>query len=80
VGKQYQVTRERIRPIEAKALRKLRHPTRIPHLQGFLEGAEAGAIAGLDEEGSARLGACRLDALQRQPKAEAEHQGQAAKE
>ena len=41
VGKQYKVTRERIRQIEAKALRKLRHPTRIRHLQGFLEGAEA---------------------------------------
>jgi len=41
VGKQYKVTRERIRQIEAKALRKLRHPTRIRHLQGFLETAEA---------------------------------------
>ena len=40
VGKQYKVTRERIRQIEAKALRKLRHPTRVRHLQGFLEGAE----------------------------------------
>jgi len=37
VGKQYQVTRERIRQIEAKALRKLRHPTRVKHLNGFLE-------------------------------------------
>ena len=37
VGKQYKVTRERIRQIEAKALRKMRHPTRIRHLQGFLE-------------------------------------------
>jgi RNA polymerase primary sigma factor len=41
VGKQYKVTRERIRQIEAKALRKLRHPTRIRHLQGFLEMEEA---------------------------------------
>ena len=41
VGKQYKVTRERIRQIEAKALRKLRHPTRLRHLQGFLENAEA---------------------------------------
>ena len=41
VGKQYKVTRERIRQIEAKALRKLRHPTRVRHLQGFLEVAEA---------------------------------------
>jgi RNA polymerase primary sigma factor len=37
VGKQFRVTRERIRQIEAKALRKMRHPTRIRHLQGFLE-------------------------------------------
>jgi RNA polymerase primary sigma factor len=37
VGRQYNVTRERIRQIEAKALRKLRHPTRKCKLQGFLE-------------------------------------------
>ncbi|MBN1676449.1 MAG: RNA polymerase sigma factor RpoD [Kiritimatiellae bacterium] len=37
VGKMFRVTRERIRQIEAKALRKLRHPTRIRKLQGFLE-------------------------------------------
>lgn len=41
VGKQYKVTRERIRQIEAKALRKMRHPTRIRHLQGFLDTKEA---------------------------------------
>jgi RNA polymerase primary sigma factor len=37
IGKIYNVTRERIRQIEAKALRKLRHPTRAHHLHGFLE-------------------------------------------
>ena len=37
VGHQYEVTRERIRQIEAKALRKLRHPTRRHKLEGFLE-------------------------------------------
>jgi RNA polymerase primary sigma factor len=37
VGQQYNVTRERIRQIEAKALRKLRHPTRRVKLEGFLE-------------------------------------------
>ena len=37
IGKMYSVTRERIRQIEAKALRKLRHPTRASHLHGFLE-------------------------------------------
>jgi RNA polymerase primary sigma factor len=37
VGRQFRVTRERIRQIEAKALRKMRHPTRIRHLRGFLE-------------------------------------------
>lgn len=41
VGKQFKVTRERIRQIEAKGLRKLRHPTRIRQLQGFLETEEA---------------------------------------
>jgi RNA polymerase primary sigma factor len=41
LGKQYQLTRERIRQIEAKALRKLRHPTRRSHLEGFLEVAQA---------------------------------------
>ena len=40
IGKMYNVTRERIRQIEAKALRKLRHPTRVRHLQGFLESPE----------------------------------------
>ncbi|HTD85436.1 MAG TPA: RNA polymerase sigma factor RpoD [Candidatus Binatia bacterium] len=45
VGRQYKVTRERIRQIEAKALRKLRHPTRLTHLQGFLEGTEPEAAA-----------------------------------
>ena len=40
IGKQFKVTRERIRQIEAKGLRKLRHPTRIRHLQGFLESDE----------------------------------------
>jgi RNA polymerase primary sigma factor len=37
IGNLYNVTRERIRQIEAKALRKLRHPTRAHHLHGFLE-------------------------------------------
>jgi RNA polymerase primary sigma factor len=45
VGRQFRVTRERIRQIEAKALRKMRHPTRIRHLHGFLEADEnAGLI------------------------------------
>ncbi|MGZ5097182.1 MAG: RNA polymerase sigma factor RpoD [Usitatibacter sp.] len=38
VGKQFDVTRERIRQIEAKALRKLRHPSRSEKLRSFLEG------------------------------------------
>ena len=41
VGRQFKVTRERIRQIEAKALRKMRHPTRIRQLQGFLEAEKA---------------------------------------
>jgi RNA polymerase primary sigma factor len=45
IGKMYNVTRERIRQIEAKALRKLRHPTRVRHLQGFLDTPEPEMIA-----------------------------------
>ena len=37
VGKEFDITRERIRQIEAKALRKLRHPSRARHLKGFME-------------------------------------------
>ncbi len=37
VGKEFEITRERIRQIEAKALRKLRHPSRARHLRGFLD-------------------------------------------
>lgn len=40
VGRQFKVTRERIRQIEAKALKKLRHPVRFRNLQGFLESEE----------------------------------------
>ena len=40
VGRQFKVTRERIRQIEAKALRMMRHPTRIRQLEGFLEAHE----------------------------------------
>jgi len=40
VGRQFKVTRERIRQIEAKALRKMRHPTRIRQLEGFLEAGD----------------------------------------
>ena len=47
VGRQFNVTRERIRQIEAKALRKLRHPTRLRHLQGFLEADRLPAENGL---------------------------------
>ena len=41
VGKQFDVTRERIRQIEAKALRKLRHPSRSDHLRGFLDDSDS---------------------------------------
>jgi len=40
VGRKFNVTRERIRQIEAKALRKMRHPTRLRKLEGFLDGGE----------------------------------------
>ncbi len=42
VGKQFSVTRERIRQIEAKALRKMRHPTRIRQLEGFIDAPHPG--------------------------------------
>jgi RNA polymerase primary sigma factor len=45
LGRHYKLTRERIRQIEAKALRKLRHPTRAFHLKGFLDLAEVSAAA-----------------------------------
>jgi RNA polymerase primary sigma factor len=40
VGRDFNVTRERIRQIEAKALRKLRHPSRSKQLKSFVEGRE----------------------------------------
>lgn len=40
VGRIFEVTRERIRQIEAKALRKMRHPTRLRQLHGFFEGEQ----------------------------------------
>jgi RNA polymerase primary sigma factor len=39
VGQVFAVTRERIRQIEAKALRKLRHPSRSSHVRAFVEGS-----------------------------------------
>jgi RNA polymerase primary sigma factor len=39
VGRIFRVTRERVRQIEAKAVRKLQHPVRARKLEGFLEGA-----------------------------------------
>ena len=57
VGKQFKVTRERIRQIEAKALRKMRHPTRIRQLHGFFENEQFDGpntfISGTPEEGAA---------------------------
>ena len=49
VGKQFNVTRERIRQIEAKALRKMRHPTRIRQLHGFFEAESNNAGPGFDQ-------------------------------
>jgi RNA polymerase primary sigma factor len=47
VGKQFKVTRERIRQIEAKALRKMRHPTRIRQLHGFFDAEQIDAAQNL---------------------------------
>lgn len=49
VGKQFNVTRERIRQIEAKALRKMRHPTRKRQLHGFIEAESGNAGPGFDQ-------------------------------
>ncbi len=48
VGKQFNVTRERIRQIEAKALRKMRHPTRLRQLNGFFESENNDSSLGFD--------------------------------
>lgn len=48
VGKQFNVTRERIRQIEAKALRKMRHPTRIRQLHGFFDAEGNNSGPGFD--------------------------------
>jgi RNA polymerase primary sigma factor len=52
IGKIYNVTRERIRQIEAKGLRKLRHPTRLRHLQGFLDSVQPAAAPEDDAPGN----------------------------
>ena len=52
VGKQFKVTRERIRQIEAKALRKMRHPTRLRQLHGFIDVDEFGLSAEAFEAGA----------------------------
>ena len=49
VGKQFNVTRERIRQIEAKALRKMRHPIRIRQLHGFFEAEGGTSRPGFDQ-------------------------------
>ena len=49
VGRQFEVTRERIRQIEAKALRKMRHPTRIRQLHGFFDSDQAQEGVGSSE-------------------------------
>lgn len=48
VGRQFQVTRERIRQIEAKALRKMRHPMRLRQLKGFFHGEQVMAGPGFE--------------------------------
>ena len=53
VGKQFGVTRERIRQIEAKALRKLRHPTRSQELKTFSDLIEPSATVAQQEDGHA---------------------------
>ena len=49
VGRQFKVTRERIRQIEEKALRKLRHPTRLRQLMELSEGETESQGPGFDD-------------------------------
>ena len=55
VGRQFNVTRERIRQIEAKALRKMRHPTRIRQLYGFFDGDHIESNLGIAKNQGAPL-------------------------
>jgi len=50
VGKIFKVTRERVRQIEAKAIRKLQHPVRSRKLEGFLDNVTASALLGLEDD------------------------------
>ena len=50
VGKIFKVTRERVRQIEAKAIRKLQHPVRSRKLEGFLDNVTVTALLGLDDD------------------------------
>jgi len=58
VGRIFKVTRERVRQVEAKAIRKLQHPVRARKLEGFLNGsmikaaAGAGLVVGSQEPGA----------------------------
>jgi RNA polymerase primary sigma factor len=55
IGNLYSVTRERIRQIEAKALRKLRHPTRVHHLHGFLENQPEARLTGTTMDSGSKI-------------------------
>ena len=61
VGKEFNVTRERIRQIEAKALRKLRHPSPQPQAQGLPGVAGVRPAAGYHRQSTARAGRRRTD-------------------
>ena len=68
VGRHFKVTRERIRQIEAKALRKMRHPTRMRQLQGMFEGELDTSGPGFDQFIDAETAAEKL-AVPEQPSA-----------
>jgi hypothetical protein len=53
VGKIFSVTRERVRQIEAKAVRKLQHPVRSRRLMGFLDRPRLPAVAPIEHDGTA---------------------------
>jgi hypothetical protein len=63
VARQFKVTRERIGQIEAKALRKMRHPTRIRKLEGFINLSEAGEVDCADNKISRSFNGDKVDGI-----------------
>ena len=63
VGRIFKVTRERVRQVEAKAIRKLQHPVRARKLEGFLDGSIYATLGAMPPSGDASGGLMDLDSL-----------------